>query len=244
MENLHLLYNKSFYDKLTIKEKENEKTKKREYIFEIEDIKEKCARLTGCTFNPKTDYKQSELATDTFLMKTSYPGLLVGSGYAHGVSVENDAKIGFYFDYTTGQPCIPGSSVKGTLKSFFEKDKDVFNAVADTELDEKQIETLKKDIFESNKDVFFDAVIKNGDKNGKILAFDFITPHPGPTKDPNPIQFLKILPDVVFEFRFALSDSELMKKDKKKELFIKILELFGAGAKTNVGYGTLEHIDG
>ncbi len=55
----------------------------------------------------------------SFKMKTIYPGLLIGSGYNHDISNDDVFKIGFYFDHTTGMPLIPGSSIKGMLRSFF-----------------------------------------------------------------------------------------------------------------------------
>ncbi|MBP2143372.1 CRISPR-associated protein Cmr6 [Methanococcus voltae] len=49
-----------------------------------------------------------------------YPGLLIGSGYMHETSItEGEYKLGFFFDYTTGLPIVPGASVKGTLRSAF-----------------------------------------------------------------------------------------------------------------------------
>jgi len=62
------------------------------------------------------------LASDKFSLKTTYPGLLCGSGYAHDTGAMGDFKIGFFFDHTTGQPIIPGSSVKGVCRSVFEMD--------------------------------------------------------------------------------------------------------------------------
>lgn len=57
---------------------------------------------------------------NSIVLETTYPGLLLGSGYAHGVGdVQGEHKIGFYFDHTSGRPIIPGSSVKGTLRSVF-----------------------------------------------------------------------------------------------------------------------------
>jgi CRISPR-associated protein Cmr6 len=60
---------------------------------------------------------------DKFSLKTTYPGLLCGSGYAHDTGAMGDFKIGFYFDHTTGQPVIPGSSVKGVCRSVFEMER-------------------------------------------------------------------------------------------------------------------------
>jgi len=54
-----------------------------------------------------------------FNLELIYPGLLIGSGYNHDVKAQGATKIGFYFDHTTGLPIIPGSSVKGRLRSFF-----------------------------------------------------------------------------------------------------------------------------
>lgn len=57
--------------------------------------------------------------------KTSYPGLVLGTGYSHDYKHENKNftneafKIGFYFDHITGMPIIPGSSIKGLLRSAF-----------------------------------------------------------------------------------------------------------------------------
>lgn len=112
------------------------------------------------------------------------------------------------------------------------------------------VKKLENDIFENeNKkngqvDVFFDAVVKQGDKNRHILGFDYITPHGDDlTKDPVPVKILKVLPNVVFEFAFKLKDSTIdnvtITADKKKSLFISLLKHFGIGAKTNVGYGVL-----
>jgi len=51
---------------------------------------------------------------------TTYPGLVIGTGYTHEKKDDDHAfKIGFFFDYTSGMPIIPGSSVKGVLRSAF-----------------------------------------------------------------------------------------------------------------------------
>jgi len=55
----------------------------------------------------------------TLFMETTYPGLLLGAGYVHEVSAKGELKLGFFFDHTTGLPILPGSSVKGVLRSAF-----------------------------------------------------------------------------------------------------------------------------
>lgn len=237
MENLNLLFYKTFYTKLG-----------QGKAFET-DVANKAKKLVSSKFY-KEDYKPvcSQIAPEKFMLKTSYPGLLVGTGYAHGVDVDEDIKLGFSFDYVTGQPYIPGSSVKGLLRSYFAHPEVIRAFLGDDELN---VRALEKAVFGTNDDgkedgtdTFFDAVIRRGDKNGKVMGFDAITPHGEDlTKNPTPIKILKVMPDVVFEFAFNLKTSVIGSKtvtaEQKKELFDKLLINFGIGAKTNVGYGVL-----
>lgn len=190
-------------------------------------------------------------------LKTTYPGLLIGSGLSHGTPIDNDIKCGFQFDYSTGLPIIPGSSVKGVLRSAFpdkKKDKTYNSMRIDyilSLLSKQGINCTDSDIFlmaenifnhENDKyDIFMDAIITNGPKDGKFIGDDYITPHNNPYKDPNPIQFIKVLPEVEFTFFFKLSPYTLNKETKtevnKLDLYRQILLDFGIGAKTNVGYG-------
>ena len=59
----------------------------------------------------------------SFSLKTKYPGLLIGVGNAHGSGGLGDIDLGFSFDYVTGCPYIPGSTVKGVLRSAFAHDE-------------------------------------------------------------------------------------------------------------------------
>ena len=66
--------------------------------------------------------KHSSYANTSFQninVTTTYPGLIIGTGYTHETNNEKEFKLGFYFDHTTGLPCIPGSSIKGVLRSMF-----------------------------------------------------------------------------------------------------------------------------
>lgn len=193
----------------------------------------------------------------SFILKTTYPGLIIGSGYNHPTSEIksddiSDFQLGFYFDHTTGMPIIPGSTVKGVLKSVFPK-KGESNEVKSEKI--KYINSIlaKGDLIqESNwqtlfdkEDIFFDAYISGiPSDSGKIFAEDYITPHKDQFKNPIPIRFLKIAPGVAFTFQFMLNESyfenaQKINKDEKLGLFKKILIDFGIGAKRNVGYGNL-----
>ena len=242
MENLNLLFNKTYYEKIGTD------------CF-ADDIQRKNRQLYAVNFC-RQDYQASPLKDrpgyQCFFMKTSYPGLLVGTGYAHGSGKEDeDIKLGFSFDYTTGQPYIPGSTVKGVLKSAF-RHPEVICELCSGIPDESAVALLSQDIFDGNRDVFLDAVVFRGDKSGRILGPDNITPHKEATKNPVPLLLIKILPDVYLEFRFLLGDSVIntgdnssvtLSAEEKKSLFLSILQLFGIGAKTNVGYGALEFIE-
>ena len=201
-------------------------------------------------------------ANNSFKLKTYYPGLLIGSGYIHGLSNDFDAKLGFYFDHTTGLPLIQGSSIKGMLRSCFglsvnKNELDKYTTQKETLIrelmDKKELDVsaLAKEIFEGidpitleqksiyERDIFYEArVIESSDK---LLKDDYITPHgKNPLLNPTPIRFIKVAPNVTFEFNFDLKDSTLATAKEKEKLFITLLEDFGIGAKTNVGYGQLE----
>ena len=190
----------------------------------------------------------------TFSLETIYPGLMIGTGNPHDLKSKGSIYSGFSFDYVTGLPYIPGSSVKGVLKSVFptkEDTKDDINqqkmkynqSLLKPELSDEEISDLKDNIFEDN-DVFLDAYPCPTSKQ-QCLALEFITPHSDIIKNPIPINCLKVKPGVSFEFGFYLKECQLADKvqitvKQKKELFKTILTDVGIGAKTNVGFGQLE----
>jgi len=171
--------------------------------------------------------------------KTTYPGLLLGSGNMHELpSIEGQAILGFHFDYTTGLPVIQGSSIKGILRSAFEHWEYIEEYT--TMQTKEEIEALESEIFD-NGDIFYDAVIIKAAKDDEILGDDYLCPHgEDPLKNPTPLRFVKVIPEVFFRFDFALSDG-LLSKDAKRKLFENILIDLGLGAKTNVGYGKFEN---
>ena len=149
-------------------------------------------------------------------------------------------------DYVTGQPYIPGSSVKGIIRSVFEDSEIITEIIKENkvsaEYDNNTIESIVEEIFDGN-DVFLDAVVYRGNDEGKVLGIDYITPHKNPVKNPLPIQMVKIIPNVIFEFRFIFKKGGTLSVDEKTKIFTQIIEDFGVGAKTNVGYGNLTRID-
>lgn len=223
------------------------------------------------SFKTANEKKISEALTgfSCVEMEVLPPGLLIGSGISHGIPGPGDFELGFQFDYTTGLPVIPGSSVKGVLRSMFpmkgESDKKGYIESLLPKEWNGDIMSLGEILFKhddlatSETPVFFDAIVCRGvekklqDQNndqtnqnkdkGDILSRDYITPHGDPLKSPKPIQFMKVLPGVRFKFYFKLPKKlQGLTSDDLRSLFISILEDVGVGAKTNVGYGHLKHI--
>ena len=201
-------------------------------------------------------------------MKVQAPGLLIGSGLAHGLpGSEEDVKTGLQFDYTSGLPVIPGSSVKGVIRSAFpmiaadaEKLNYIRSLIADIPefsalgLEDNDILELGNQMF-NHGDIFADALLvgygtrmKQQGPVNQVLAEDYITPHTGgPLAQPIPIKIVKVAPGVTFAFCYKFNvtkiDSKEVTAEMKESLCTAILQDLGIGAKTNVGYGVLKKID-
>lgn len=271
------------------------------YCYDKGKIRTDSGRLNELLNRKLTDGTDSPFAVGnpdmSFQLTTTEPGFILGSGLPHGIHKDDeDFKIGFYFDHTYGLPVIPGSSVKGKIRSAFpnyNKDMSTPKYIKDIKSlwlirlienidDENFIENcyspaenldnqmrdyiteLESEIFDGvrsgssismyDRDIFHDSVLAAGSDSmdGRILGIDYCTPHKHKTEasldqfsDPNPIKFLRLLPDVSFDFQFDLKDSKIayngnfMTAQKKLKLFQKILITEGLGAKTSTGYGQL-----
>lgn len=171
-------------------------------------------------------------------MKVQAPGLLIGSGLAHGLpDSKEDVKTGLQFDYTSGLPVIPGSSVKGVIRSAFptiKEDKEQSNE-ADAEklnyiksliadipefsslvLEDNDILELGNQMF-NHGDIFADALLvgygtrmKQHGPVKQVLTEDYITPHTGgPIAQPIPIKIVKVAPGVTFAFCFKFNETKI-----------------------------------
>lgn len=201
----------------------------------------------------------------SFTAKTVYPGLLIGMSNPTANTVHEsdnnkndkntDFKTGFTFDYISGLPYIPGSSIKGILRDAMRKyQEDVIEYLKeDLESDDK-IADLVKELFgdaqedegysytnTSKRDVFLDAVIIEGDNDKYIIKDDYITPH-SEFKDPVPIHILALRPDVKIMFYFIIRKDKIggLDSSKRFNLYKDLLLDLGVGARTNIGYGSLE----
>lgn len=198
-----------------------------------------------------------------FMLFTQYPGLLIGTGNEHNLALDGGVKCGFAFDSVTGLPYISGSSLKGMLRSCFgkkntpnrEEHQKYIRAILQKE--QLNVENLEQDIFD-NHDIFIGAYPVM-DKNEVLLDKEYVTPttpdfysgyHDRPAhskgelqkfKNPVPINFIKVKPNIKFKFVFILHDSNLdgvvISAEEKLKLFQSLILDNGIGAKTNTGYG-------
>lgn len=284
LSNLGYLYFKEYYNEYF-----DEYNKKLKNLKE-ESIKKQNEKLFKA-IDIQSVMQTKKIGQTVLFFKTTYPGLLIGSGLIHSIGIKGESKLGFQFDYTTGLPIINGSSIKGVLRNIFDLvdtkkeaveylksiilNENVFDESSkdyrlgkykNEKLDANYFKNLRDELFEGIKreknsnekknlsiykrDIFYEAVIdiektlKENNNNNKIniLGDDYITPHKSPLKNPNPIKFIKLMPNIVIRFQFDLKDG-LLTSEEKKSLFDHIIQDFGIGAKTNVGYGILEKID-
>jgi len=215
-----------------------------------------------CIFGEQND-------TVSFELQVLYPGLYSGMGIEHGMGDMIDAfgkkqkdpdfKVGFAFDYTTGLPYVPGSSVKGALRAcFMERKADTRQALCEIlgvpGINNAFLRTMETQIFgnRTNQEdqqiqgsvVFYDAF--PCEQQIPLMAEDYITPHVG-LKYPNPIRTIKIRPGTRMRFTFqipktvSVGDTKVTREDIIM-LFKHLLIDWGIGAKTNTGYGNLAEI--
>jgi CRISPR-associated protein Cmr6 len=145
--NLKHFYYRGYFDgriKLAQPDKNTDARKKNE------EVNEKAFRLKNATltstervvaFTPSSIQK---IAVQELQLQVQNPGLLPGIGYPHEVGYLGEFKLGFGFDHITGLPVLPGSSVKGVLRSVFPQFKfDVEHPEVHKNGDDLQVEKAK-----------------------------------------------------------------------------------------------------
>lgn len=261
MTNIGFVYNRRYFKKDVFNS----------FCAWLDDNKNKVGTIDWEIPPYSTDKKKEDINITGSLplyAETLYPGMLIGIGLGHEISAGSEHKLGLTFDHTSGLPVIPGSTVKGVLRSMFpgmykgsdKSSREAYIKEKLTTVKNINITDLEASIFDGVKnkfenlsvyerDIFYDATLFA--VPDKLLGVDFITPHENPLKNPIPIQFLKVMGGVVFQFNFKLNDSTFyigeseikFSGEEKLQLFKSILEDIGIGAKTNVGYGQLKFIN-
>jgi CRISPR-associated protein Cmr6 len=190
-----------------------------------------------------TRQKHLELIGTVFTL-TAAKRLLFGVGYSHPL------EIGFTFDWTTGLPIIPGSSLKGVARNFAEENKQrcqVDDALIDKVFGPENGE-------HAGQIIFFPAH-PCLEAEQEFLDLDVMTPHyapyyqkpqenpPADWYNPVPLHFLTVRAGIKYCFRLADRfnhgwkevDSPILKT--AKQLLKSALIEQGVGAKTSVDYG-------
>ncbi|MGC8656607.1 MAG: type III-B CRISPR module RAMP protein Cmr6 [Thermoplasmata archaeon] len=174
------------------------------------------------------------------------------SKFLTGVGNSHPTEIGFTWHHTLGVPYLPGSSIKGLVRSYCENQninkediKRIFGSMNKNNEDDVQKENNENSV---GSVIFLDALPYKHVK----LAGDIMTPHyndyyqnaetPGDWIMPIPIPFLVVEKDQEFLFGIIPRSPKTDKNDidLAKEWLEKALKTLGAGAKTSVGYGIFE----
>lgn len=246
--NMHYIYQQEYFQGLREDDRGQD--------FFIDSIDEKNAALEHFSFDlsqsPLKELEDAGCDLETFVLKTTYPGLMMGTGNPHEVKGTGIIKIGFSFDYVTGLPFLNGPSLKGILRSVFpsqtsEKKEASMKRTYLSSLfgvSEEEVDELEGGLFDGG-DVFIGAYPAAQEGKRTLLALDFITPHDSSGfKNPIPINTLKIKPGITFQFAFILRETRLenctvVSSADKLAAFKAILQDIGIGAKTNIGYGQM-----
>lgn len=192
-----------------------------------------------------------------FCLKTACR-LVFGIGYDHS------AEIGFMFDWTTGLPIIPGSSLKGAARAAAQENgfkSDKINEIFGKELKPGEKHTM------GGRIIFLPAYPLVENKTTKaFLDVDVLTPHyknyydksknepQADNHSPEPLKFLTVPANVIYQFSLldmecpdmtkeaaaSLTEDDILKL--AKDILIKALMESGIGAKTNVFYGYFKKI--
>lgn len=165
------------------------------------------------------------------------------SRFVTGLGIPHPIENGFAWHHILGTPYLPGSSVKGIVKSY------CINWL-NKPIDDKDIKRIFGGTDTSNEDgvgsvIFLDAIPYHPVE----LEGDVITPHynkyyadakknpPGDWDNPTPIPFLVVKKGQEFMFSIISRKTGDEDVEKVKEWLIKALDEMGGGAKTALGYG-------
>ncbi|MCB0643322.1 MAG: hypothetical protein KDC44_16850 [Phaeodactylibacter sp.] len=185
-----------------------------------------------------------------FSVQTNGRGFLSGIGNSHELGLEEEYSLGFHFDHTSGLPMVPGSSLKGALRSAFSRKvlPAMMNFCGFPQVEPADVSLLEAYLFDGqwagkNLPSAEQMHFIGGAPEfwcGSLLERDTITPHTrGKLPKPTPLPFLKIPAGVTFKFYFSIPKrwKPEVPSSKVLLLFLLCIHRFGLGAKTNYDFG-------
>jgi len=227
-------------------------------MLDISKAKEKVYEFKSNSFQEANDYinklneRQRQIADKSFTLTTK-SRLIVGLG--GGSALEVSIKLHFIY----GFPYIPSSAIKGVLRAYkilekldfdFEKYSDLEKKIESGNREDKEIGTFVR-VF-GNQQYKGDLIILDAiPENFPRLEEDIMNPHypkyynekepPTDNQYPVPIKFLTVAKEEKFNFYFKNSQvyKEAFETDLKQDL-IEAFNYIGIGAKTGIGYGSLD----
>jgi len=166
---------------------------------------------------------------------------------ATGLGLSHPIENGMTWHHTLGVPCLPGSAIKGVVRTWAEEWADnhspeVIERIFGPQHDKRKNNSDKKTV---GTVLFFDALPVQPVE----LAADIMTPHyhpyysstnklPGDWYNPNPIPFLTVNAGQLFMFAVAPRKKENTPDlDLVLQWLDEALTITGAGTKTAAGYG-------
>ncbi|MCD6487673.1 MAG: type III-B CRISPR module RAMP protein Cmr6 [Desulfurococcales archaeon] len=193
-----------------------------------------CQRTKRMFDDIEQAYRHSGYEVITFEAKLEERGLF-GASQPFGIIL---FEVGLEFDPYLNAPVIPGSSVKGSVRS-------VWRALFGE--NEEDIEDY---IFGGPQRMgvcmFHDGYPIEAGKNGYLLYPDVLTPHymkegrdilKEHEAEPSPLVYLTVAPKTVFKFIIAIpKDIDKKSRSMIRKAVLETLRL-GIGGKTNIGYG-------
>ena len=111
-ENIGLFYQKHYFRGITFDQNGNYKKGEASIIKERNNVLLRSSTLL-------IDYFYSSTLPNPPKLVSIYPGIITGIGMKHETAIEGELKLGMYFDYSSGMPCISGASIKGAIRAAF-----------------------------------------------------------------------------------------------------------------------------
>lgn len=148
------------------------------------------------------------------------------------------------FDYTLGEVIIPGSGVKGALRSTLKLGLEELNTVLEQiGLTSEKLDNL---LFENDNTnhyvIYFDATIEGVTIDDQVYMYskENITPM---ENEPNPLNFIKVIPTCTINFNIHIPqkvDEQL--NNRGNEIIDILIANSEFGAKGNTGFGSVVKI--
>ena len=241
---------------------ENTALKTQKYIRVYRDKEKKLKIIEKAEYSDVEDTLAASIAKAQLDILASYVNnhcttAVLGSPMMLGLGSESVFETGIALHHTYSIPYIPGSSIKGSLRSYIIRD--LYASDEDAALSDSSFTSVFGTITNQGGVMFLDAFPVRDTRKKLTLELDIMNPHfsdyyqgkkdsstgepIGPTDDqtPIPIRFYSVPKGTRFMFRLVSNKLDVkgyaIRGKTIPELFEEMLGEIGMGGKTSVGYG-------